>query len=49
MPLSPRLFVIAAPGDVRYLDVGIGADRVAEWAEHELGGSSAPAHSGSLT
>ncbi|MFT7624735.1 MAG: hypothetical protein ACI9WU_003924 [Myxococcota bacterium] len=40
VPLSPRLFVVGAQGDVRFLDVGIGADRVSDWTEHDLGGAT---------
>ena len=37
IPLSPRLFTYAEPSTVRFLDVGIGYDRVAEWRAHDLG------------
>ncbi len=40
VPLSPRLFTIAGAGNVRYLDVGIGDDRVADWTRHTLAEAS---------
>lgn len=37
IPLTPRLFTVGEGGEVKYLDVGIGADRVADWKRHVLG------------
>ncbi len=37
VPLTERLFAVGEPGDIRYLDVGLASDRVAEWQEHRVG------------
>ena len=36
VPLSPRLFMIDDEHGVRYLDVGIGPDRAADWTVHRM-------------
>ncbi len=37
VPLTPRLFVVSRPGDVRFLDVGLGPDRLGDWTPHRFG------------
>ena len=37
VPLSPRLFAITAPGDIRYIDVGLKPERVADWTVESIG------------
>lgn len=37
VPLSSRLFTVAKDGEARYLDVGLGGDRMGDWALNDLG------------
>lgn len=40
VPLTPRLFAVDGPGQVKYFDVGVSPDRVPDWKEHPLGAAA---------
>ena len=37
VPFSPRLFSIAGPGNLNFVDVGLSADKLAEWTVTDMG------------